>query len=198
MVDACDLVNVHKHKHVNTPPIQASGSTQIDFIFMSSAAAEFIFRCGILDVNTLFWSDHRPLYIDIDVLRLLSYPVHGTILAMERDLKLNEPRIIDTYQSTLIQQLHNHNVGPRVDFLYIADPSAWAPHRESRFNAIDNDVERAMHCAANNCRHKYFKNNTWTATFTRIIYQIRFWRLQRRIIENGSQCGQQQTVSFYA
>jgi hypothetical protein len=26
MVDACGLVNIHKHKHVNTPPTQASGS----------------------------------------------------------------------------------------------------------------------------------------------------------------------------
>jgi hypothetical protein len=39
MVDVCDLVNTHKHTHVNTPPTQASGSTQIDFIFVSSTAA---------------------------------------------------------------------------------------------------------------------------------------------------------------
>jgi hypothetical protein len=37
MVDAFYLVNIHKH--VNNPPTQASGSTQINFIFMSSAAA---------------------------------------------------------------------------------------------------------------------------------------------------------------
>jgi hypothetical protein len=39
MVDACNLVNIHKHKHVHTPPTQTSGSTQIYFIFKSSAAA---------------------------------------------------------------------------------------------------------------------------------------------------------------
>jgi hypothetical protein len=79
IVDACDLVNIHKHKHVNTPATQTSGSKRIDFMFMSSAAAEFIFRCGILDLNTLFWSHRHPLYIDIDILRLLGYPGHGTI-----------------------------------------------------------------------------------------------------------------------
>jgi endonuclease/exonuclease/phosphatase (EEP) superfamily protein YafD len=79
MVDACDLVNIHKHKHVHTPPTQNSGSTQIDFIFMSSAAAEFMLRCGILDFNAIFSSDHRPLYINIDILGLLGYPVHETI-----------------------------------------------------------------------------------------------------------------------
>lgn len=39
MVDSCNLVNIHKRKHVDTPPSQSSGSTQIDFIFMSAAAA---------------------------------------------------------------------------------------------------------------------------------------------------------------
>jgi hypothetical protein len=198
MVDACDLVSIHNHKHVHTPPTQTSGSTQIDFIFMSSAAAEFIFRCDILDFKTLFSSNHCPLYKKNDILRLLHYPVYGTIRALERDLKLNNPRLIDAYQATLIQQLINHNAGPRVDALYIVDPSSWASHHESRFNAIYHDVQRAMYCAAKNCRCKYFKNNTWTVTFTRIIYQIRFWRLQQRLIENGPRCGQQQTLFFYA
>jgi hypothetical protein len=180
---------------------QASGSTQIDFMFMSSAAAEFVFRCGTLDFNTLFWSDHRLLYIDIDILRLLGYPVHGTIRAIECDLKLHDPRLIDAYQATSIQQLVNHNVGPMLDDLYTVDPYVWVSHHESRFNDIYRDVELAMHCAANNYRRKYLKKHTWTATFTRIIYQIRFWRLQRsqrRILENGSRCGQQQNLSFYA
>jgi hypothetical protein len=119
---------------------------------MSSAAAEFIFQCGVLDFNTLLSSDHRPLYIDIDIPCLLGYPVHGTIRAMKRDLKLNDPCIIDAYQATLIQQLINHNVGP----------SSWAPDHESRFNAIYHDFERAMHCAINNCRRKSFKKHTWT------------------------------------
>jgi hypothetical protein len=71
MVDACDLVNIHKHKHVHTPPTQSFESTQIYFIFMSAASAEFILHCGILYFNNLFLSDRHPLYIDIDVLRLL-------------------------------------------------------------------------------------------------------------------------------
>jgi hypothetical protein len=112
MVEACDLVNIHNHKHVNTPPIQASASTQIDFILISSAAAKFIFRCGILDFNTLLWSHRRHLYINIDILRLLGYPVHGTIRAIEHELKLHDPHIIDAYQATLFQQLLKHNVGP--------------------------------------------------------------------------------------
>jgi hypothetical protein len=43
-----------------------------------------------------------------------------------------------------------------------------------------------MFYAANNCRRKSLKKHTRKATFTRIIYQIRFWS------------GQGKTLSFYA
>jgi hypothetical protein len=35
-------------------------------------------------------------------------------------------------------------------------------------------------------------------TFSQIIYQIRFWRLQRRMIDNTPCNGQKHTLSFYA
>jgi hypothetical protein len=95
MVDAYNSVNIHKLKHINIHPTQSYGSTQIDFIFISAAATEFVFHCGILEFNTLLSSDHIPLYIDIDILRILGYPVQGTIKDLVHDLKLHDPRLID-------------------------------------------------------------------------------------------------------
>jgi hypothetical protein len=56
--------------------------------------------------------------------------------ALERDLQLNDPRLVDAYQASLIQQLINHNVGIRVDAIYAIDPSIWSIHHETRVNAI--------------------------------------------------------------
>jgi hypothetical protein len=95
--------------------------------------------------------------------------------ALERDLQLNDPRLVAAYQASPIQQLINHNVGIRVDALYTIYPSIWAGHHETRLNAIDCDVERATKCAANYCRRKSFKKNKWSAIFTQIIYQIWLW-----------------------
>jgi hypothetical protein len=126
MVDSCELVNIHKHTHTNTSQTQSSGSTQIDFIFVSAPAAEYIDHCGILDNNTIFSSDDIPLFIDIDILCILGYTGHEKIRALERNLKLNGPRLIDAYQATLIQQLLNKNMRPRVFPLYGVGPLAWA------------------------------------------------------------------------
>jgi hypothetical protein len=95
---------------------------------VSSAAAEFIFSCGILDFNTLFWSDHNTLYIAIDIIRILRYPVSGTIQAMEHDLKLNDPHLIDAYQSTLFQQLLIYTTLGKELMLFTLLTHLYGPH----------------------------------------------------------------------
>jgi hypothetical protein len=54
MVESCCLVNIHTLKHGTAPPTQSSGFTQIDFILVSTAAAEFIKYCDILDIQKHF------------------------------------------------------------------------------------------------------------------------------------------------
>jgi hypothetical protein len=78
LVESCNLVNIHKLKHGDVPVTHNTGSLQIDLGFLSYAATEFIYRCGVLDFNTLFSSDHRVLFLDIDILWLLGYSVQGT------------------------------------------------------------------------------------------------------------------------
>jgi hypothetical protein len=115
LAESCNLVKIHKLKHDNVPATHNTRSEQIDFIYISQAAAEFAFRCGILDFNSLFYSDHRPLFLNIDNLRLLEYPVQGTVKFLEPDIRLNDPRLVEIYESSIFQQLLNHNVAARVD-----------------------------------------------------------------------------------
>jgi hypothetical protein len=98
LIESCNLVNIHKLMHGDVPATHKSGSFQIDFAFLSYGAIEFIHRCGVLDFNALFSSDHRSLFLDIDILRLLWYPVQGKVKSLERDLKLNDPRLAEAYQ----------------------------------------------------------------------------------------------------
>jgi hypothetical protein len=147
LAGTCNLVNIH-----NVPATHNSGSNQIDFAFISYAATEFVFRCGILYFNSLFSINHRPLFIGIDILHLLGYPVQGTVKSLECDLKINDPRLVEVYQAPLFQQPINHNVASRIDSLYIVDITAWPPGHKNKFNQIDRDVEHSMKCVANACR----------------------------------------------
>jgi hypothetical protein len=169
LAESCNLVNIHKIKHDNVPETHNAGYEQIEFIYILEASAEFTFHCGILDFNSLFYSDHHPLFLDIYILRLLGYPVQGTVKFIEHDLKLNDPRIVRVYQSSLFQKLLNQNIAARVDALYLVNASAWLNYHENNFNQIDRDVERAMNCEANACRRKSYKKHKWTEEYTRGI-----------------------------
>jgi hypothetical protein len=125
LVEACNLVNIHKLKHGNVPATHIAGSDQIDFGYLSFVATEFVFRCGVLDFNSPFYNDHRPLFLDIDILRLLEYPIQGTVKFLERELKLDDPQLVEIYQSSLFQQLLNHNVAARVESLHLVKTTGW-------------------------------------------------------------------------
>jgi hypothetical protein len=124
LTESCNLVNIHKLKHGDVPATHNAGSLQIDFGFISYAATDFIYKCGILDFNALFSSDHRALFIDIDIIRLLGLPVQDTQRALERKLKLHDPCLVEVYQFSLFKQLANHNVASRIASLIVIKTTA--------------------------------------------------------------------------
>jgi hypothetical protein len=83
LIEACNLINIHKLKCGDVPVTYNAGSLQTYFGFLSYAATEFIYKCGILELNALFSSDHRALFIDIYIIRLISFPVQGTQNSLE-------------------------------------------------------------------------------------------------------------------
>jgi hypothetical protein len=56
-----------------------------------------------------------------------------------------------------------------------------------------------MRCAANNCCRKSYKKHKCTDKYSRGIYCIVYWRLQRKIIDNVNKLNDtSQTLKFYA
>jgi hypothetical protein len=97
LIASCNLVNIHKLKHGDVPATHNARSLQNDFGFLSYAATEFIYKCVILDFSAFFSINQIELFIDIGILRLLGFPVQGTQSALERELKLHDPRLVEVY-----------------------------------------------------------------------------------------------------
>jgi exonuclease III len=78
MLKACDLVNIHTLQHGEATPTHKQGSRKIDFMLISRRLVEHVEACGILTINTLFTSDHMPLYVDFNVTKSFGHPYFGT------------------------------------------------------------------------------------------------------------------------
>jgi hypothetical protein len=68
MIDACDLVNIHALQHGEAPTTHKQGSQQIDFMFVSCSLVIHVEECGILPFDSMFSSDHKPIYVDLPYL----------------------------------------------------------------------------------------------------------------------------------
>jgi hypothetical protein len=97
MIEACDLVNIHRLQHGEAPATQKQGSQQIDFHFILCSLVIHVEECGILPFDSMFPSDHIPLYVDFNIATLFGHPVIGTEKEALRDLQLENPRLIEAY-----------------------------------------------------------------------------------------------------
>jgi hypothetical protein len=77
--------------------------------------------CGILPFDSMFSSDHTPLYVDFDVATLFGNSEIGTYKAVLRYLQFDNPRLVDAYETAICQQFENHNVEYRITNLYAMD-----------------------------------------------------------------------------
>jgi hypothetical protein len=126
------------------PATHKQGSRQIDFMIIFRRLIEHVKACGILPFDSIFASNHIPLYVDFNIITLFGHPAFSTERAALRYLQLDNPRLIYAYEEALCQQLENHNIELRVKWLFQIIKSEWNNHAEGQFNKIDRDITRAM------------------------------------------------------
>jgi hypothetical protein len=150
-------------------------------VFISRRLIEHIEACGKLPFDSIFASDHIPLFVDFNVFTLFGHPAFGTERAALRELQLNNPRLIDAYEESVCQQLENHNIEFRVRLLFQIKELEWNNRANFIFNKIDKDNKRAIQCAANKCRCTNHKKHPWSEQFWQATYCIRYWRKRMEI-----------------
>jgi hypothetical protein len=117
----------------------------------------YVKGCGILPFDSMFSSDHRPLYVDFDVATLFGHPA-----------------VRDYYKSPFCKQFDNHNVEGRVTKNYEIDTGEWNNNDEFNLNKIDHDIKRGMECAVNKFQCSQYRKHLWSEQFKRAAYHIQY------------------------
>jgi hypothetical protein len=150
-------------------------------MFVSRRLVEHVEAYGTPPFDSISASDHRPLFVYFNVFKLFGHRDFGTERAALIDLQLNNPRLIDAYEESLCQQLKNHNIEFIVTLLFQIKEVEWNNIAECLFNNIDQDIKRAMQCAANKCRCTNHKKHPWSEQFRQETYYIRYWRKRMEV-----------------
>jgi len=147
LVRTSGLVDPLLIHHPDTPPSPTydRGKEKRDFLFVSAGLLPYIARTGIFPYNSLFTSDHRPCYLDLDSTALFQEdtPVIGP--PQHPGLQLQDPRLVEQYTEELLAQLRYHKVLPKVEQLQKkAEQGIWTQTQTQECEKVDTLVTEAM------------------------------------------------------
>jgi hypothetical protein len=121
------------------------GSKKIKFLLATPGIAIFIQSVGLLAFDIIFRADHRTFFIDINMEGFFGSATEAFPAQRLRQLQLEDPRVAKEYTKILHQQLVHHIIFRRIKEQSESSKSGeWNMVQESKYEALDRDITRAM------------------------------------------------------
>ena len=98
----------NQHGTRNEPNTYKRGSQRIYYILCSNGLTPFIKPCGLLPFDFIKTSDHRGLYIDIDLDPILKDPLHQFINNKCRLLRTNNRKYVTKDKIHIMKYIQQH------------------------------------------------------------------------------------------
>jgi hypothetical protein len=174
------LMNVHSEQVPNT---HVRGSKQSDLDLVTDGIRPCIKAVGLLD-ESILKSDHRAIFLDLDLLLLFGMSLERLERPQFRNLKLDDPRISDSYRKLLHKQFECHNIYDRVQKISEKGKADdWSNEDEVCYEVLDRDITAAMLREAEKCTIRKQHDTPWAPSLSKATHAIRYWT--RRISRNG-------------
>jgi hypothetical protein len=99
--------------------------------------------------DSILKSDHRAIFLDLDLLILFGTSLEWLERPRFRNLKLDDPRISNSYCKVLHKHFECHNIYERVQKISERGKADdWSNEDERRYEVLDRDITAAMLRAA--------------------------------------------------
>jgi len=165
LITTCRLVDplAKQHKSWPFPATYNRGRSWLDYLLVSSLLLPAIHRSGILPYQSVFHSDHRPYFLDIDSTSLFGDATSDMSPPCRRQLQLHDPQIVEQYCHILHQQLQYHKIPEKIVALrQTLSAGQWTKHNRTSYEKIDKLITEAMLHAERKSRKKYTGTFAWS------------------------------------
>ena len=119
---------------------------KIDYIFGSSGVLECTKKCGMEEFNARLQSDHRGLWVDIDLQALLGGQIPDLTPPQRRGVTGKDPQSTRKFRQELHKYLVEHKFESRMRKIQeLAQEKTIIPQKiDEMIQALDRDLERGM------------------------------------------------------
>ena len=178
-MDLIDPITI-RHGPNDQPASVPTGSTRIDYILLSRPLYPYLHAAGILPFHHIFHSDHRPLFIDIDLDAFLLGAPNARLSSSTRGICSNNPKAVTKYQEKMIKFLARSNIEHEFAELVQSQKTNGflSPGEIMRVQAIDSIISSQKLKIEEVCR--FIKSDPWSPKFLFVLSTVRYWDSWRR------------------
>jgi hypothetical protein len=169
-----DLIR-HCHPHDDDINTHARGSKQIDFIFGSPKIRQHCTRAGILPFGYGYQSDHRALFIKIQIGDILSTSVSPIDSITARKLIQATPKERKIFLEEVDRLLQNQNLYERLRKLASLTNGEWNNEATEEYEQCDKRMIESMIIAET--KTKKTKTTSWSPAFAQAVNKKSFWKI---------------------
>jgi hypothetical protein len=179
LMKSCDLTDIlgEQHTHRPFPATYARGKKRLDYILVSSSIAPSVQKLGILPFHSVFCSDHRPCFIDIDATMLFNELTSPIAPLCQRQLQLTDPRSVSKYIDNAHKQIEYHNIADKYrELCNKLEEDTWSDSDINKYEQIDRLNSESMVFAERNCGNKHTKRFDWSPVLIQAVQAVRYWQ----------------------
>lgn len=178
-----------RHGHLDQPPSVFHGSARIDMILTTRDLAHYIVAIGSLPHDFLIPSDHRPLFLDIQLEEYLNGIPYDKISHSQRGIQSDNPKAVLKYQTILTSRLSASSIEHDTEYLVQQQllNGSLSQHQIERAKSIDRNLLKLKLAAERKCRH--ITKTPWSPKLYELKAKSFYWNswlCQFRTHQDGS------------
>jgi exonuclease III len=186
----CDMVDLMEHHHANLPDppnTYIRGTKTVDYFGGTEDVAEATELAGIEAFGQTFQSDHRGMFLDLRISRILNGQPADLGALQPRGVNAKDPTKIIPFQKAVTKYCKDHKLIQRKEKLeQFMDKEDLPPEQEAAvkklMNGIDKDVTRSFEHGTKKCSRKH--KIPWSPKLMNAKRTIQYWKLWESEIRN--------------
>ena len=185
-VNSTGLVDVIEERYPDEkdyPPSHRDGSKKIDHIMVSTDVLPFCQSAGIETLGTGIVSDHRPMFLDVQLNKYLRGNAAHLEPPKNRLIHSRDPKVVISYVQLVLEYLESHQVPQRLRKAEHMDNTD--PQLPPLLEQLDRDITRARLHAANKAGKAH--EHHWSPILKKAKYLIIYWKLRLSALKNPHQ-----------
>jgi hypothetical protein len=154
----------------------------IDLCIITPPLLSSVHAFGYLPYDKITNTDHRPYFLDLQILELFAQSPDEATPIHTRKLKTNIPKRKEIYINNITKQFQKLNLNKAAINLQNAAISkgTWTNELQQKYDEIDTQATNAMLMSENKCSPTYPTIRAWSGKMREIGLKFRYWQIYFR------------------